>query len=353
MKHLNNPKNFREFVLPGLIGLGLLWSLGLLGFGLWRQWQQPVDPLTEQPQTSPTNQPLKVATFAQVPNIPLGRFKYGGSHDWSPIRLVVDSAIQSERREYQLSYIQPVNKVANSTIAIELLLKGQLTFVQSGRPLQATEKQQAQNQGIQLQEIPVVLDGIAVAVHPSLPLQGITLVDVAKIYKGQITNWKQLGGPDLAIAPYSLPVESEEVVNLFFQKVMQGDAYGDQLNYFPNMTAALRQLAHSPGGIFFGSAGEIVNQCSIKTLAIGKDSQSWIPPYRLPYVTPSECPLRRNQINTEAFQTKQYALTHPLFVIFKKGDRVEKAGKAYVNMLLTDQGQELIAKAGFVKIDDP
>jgi phosphate transport system substrate-binding protein len=244
--------------------------------------------------------------------------------------------------------------VANSTTAIELLLKGQLTFVQSGRPLQATEKQQAQNQGIQLQEIPVVLDGIAIAVHPSLPIQGITLADVGKIYKGQITNWKQLGGPDLRIAPYSLPVESEEVVNLFFQKVMQGDAYGDQLNYFPNMTAALRQLAHSPGGIFFGSAAEIVNQCSIKPLAIGKNSQNWIPPYRLPYVTPRECPLRRNQINTEAFQTQQYPLTHPLFVIFKaQDDPGEKAGKAYANMLLTDQGQELIAKAGFVSMDNP
>ncbi|WP_299408336.1 substrate-binding domain-containing protein [Acaryochloris sp. IP29b_bin.148] len=348
MNRSNKSKTYANLALPGMIAVGLIWSLGLLGFGLLRNLQQP-ESLTDQSQPLPGQQLSKYSLFAQVPEVPLGRFKYSGSPDWSPIRLVVDSAIQAERREYQLSYVQPVDKAVNSTTAIELLLQDKLSFVQSGRPLRPAEIQRAQEKGYNLQQTPVAMDGIAIAVHPSLPIKGLTLSDLAKIYQGQVTNWQQLGGPNLKIQPYSLSVQAEETVDLFLEQVMKGKSYGRSLEFLPTMTESLRQLAASPGGIFFGSAAEIIPQCSIKPLAIAEDDQPWISPYQAPYVSSTNCPNQRNRINAQAFITQQYPLTHQLYVIYKAGE-TENPGNAYAQLLLSHQGQELLDKAGFVGI---
>ncbi len=56
-------------------------------------------------------------------------------------------------------------------------------------------------------------------------------------------------------------------------------------------------------------------------------------------------------MNSQAFRSGDYAITRNLFVIVKQnGQTDQKAGEAYANWLLTPQGQELIEKAGFVRI---
>lgn len=342
----NRFQNYKHLVLPGIVTFGLVWALSLFGFGLWQQSQQQ----TQQSPVPANEMSPGYSTFSQVNNVPSGRFKYSGSPDWSPIRLVVDSAIQSERREYQLSYIQPQSTQVNTATAIALLLQGKLAFVQSDRPLKSSEITQAQQQGLTLQQTPVANDGIAIAVHPSLPIKGLTLQQVADIYNGEITNWEQVGGPNLEIQPFSLSLASEGILDLFSQQVMQGKSLGQNLGYFPNMTVALRKLADSPGGIFFGSAAEIIPQCSVKPLPIGKTPQQWIAPYQSPYILPGNCPNQRNQINTQAILQQDYPLTHQLYVIYANNGEQAQAGKAYTQLLLSSQGQDLLSKAGFVQI---
>lgn len=351
---MNQPKSSKDskgLALPSIIIIGLIWAFGLLGLGLWRNLYQS-EQIAQPSQDLPDQGFSDYSTFEQVRDVPTGKFKYSGSPDWSPIRLVVDSAIQSERREYQLSYVQPIDQPANSTTAIALLLQGKLDLVQSGRPLRTAERKQAQENGYQLQQTPVAVDGIAIAVHPSLPMKGLTLPEVVQIYRGQITNWQQLGGPDLEIQPYSLSTSSEAIVDLFSQKVMKEASYGDRLEFFPTVTTALRRLATTPGGIFFGSAAEIVSQCSIKPLPIGQDAQARIAPYQFPYISSTNCPNQRNRINTQAFLTQQYPLTHQLYVIHR-ANGAKDAGNAYVQLLRSAQGQELVDKAGFVSILKP
>lgn len=48
-------------------------------------------------------------------------------------------------------------------------------------------------------EIPIAVDGIAVIVNPNNPVNNLTLEEIAKIYKGEITNWKDVGGKDREI----------------------------------------------------------------------------------------------------------------------------------------------------------
>lgn len=76
-----------------------------------------------------------------------------------------------------------------------MLLQDQLSFAESSRSLTIEEYQNAVERGFKLKQIPVAIDGLAIAVNPDLSLKGITLNQLKEIYTGKITNWRQLGGP--------------------------------------------------------------------------------------------------------------------------------------------------------------
>ena len=65
----------------------------------------------------------------------------------------------------------------------------------------------------------------------------------------------------------------------------------------------------------------------------------------------SKCPQQRNQVNKKALQSGRYPITRRLFVIVKQNGQIdESSGNAYANFMLSDQGQDSIDKAGFIRI---
>ncbi|MGQ4649884.1 substrate-binding domain-containing protein [Lyngbya aestuarii] len=343
--------------------LALLITAALLGAGFWwftrgsgllspktNQNAQP-QPQTAQTQNSSSQATETSQTLAQVPNVPSGLFNYGGSTSWAPIRLSVDSAIQAARPEIQLRYVDPASSAPSSTKGIEMLIEGKLAFAQSSRPILDQEYSRAQPRGFTLQQIPVAIDGLAVAVNPSLNIAGLTLEQLRAIYTGEVTNWQQLGGPNLPIIPYSRPVNSGGTVELFREDVLGGQGFGANVQFVPTTTEALRELGNNTGGIYFASAPEVVPQCTVKPLPLGRTANQLVAPYQEPLVAASQCPNQRNQLNINAFQKGEYPLTRNLFVVVKQNGQVEEqAGTAYANLLLSNQGQELISQAGFVRI---
>ena len=117
-------------------------------------------------------------------------------------------------------------------------------------------------------------------------------------------------------------------------------------------TQAVREVGKHKGGIYFASASEIVNQCSVKSLPISRHSGSeLVAPYRGEARSPEACLDDRYQLNYNILQTGQYPLTRRLFVIIKQNGKIEEqAGNAYADMLLTNEGQILIKKAGFIPL---
>ncbi len=337
--------------------LSLLITLGLIGVGFWwftrtQSLQQIINSNSSQSSSSQTPaSSSNLQGFAQVSNVPSGLFSYGGSTTWAPIRRDIDSLIQTNLPQFKLRYIQHPTKPPGSSIGIQMLLDNQLAFAQSSRALTSEEYQQAQQKGFTLQEIPVAVDGIAVAVHPELNITGLTINQLKEIYTGKITNWSQLGGSDIPIKAYSRQQEKGGTVEIFVNNVLGGESLSSTVEFVPTTTQALRKVADNLGGIYYASAPEVVDQCSIKPLPIGIQSNQLVPPYQEPFVPPEACPAQRNQLNSAAFQSGEYPLTRRLFVIIKQNSQVDQeAGEAYANLLLSNEGQDLIEKTGFVRI---
>jgi phosphate transport system substrate-binding protein len=304
-----------------------------------------------QNQSEPLRQSNSVETFAKVQNVPSGLFSYGGSTTWAPIRKEVDQAIQTVWPGFQLRYTQPTSGSPGSGTGIKMLLNNQLAFAQSSRSIEQQEYQQASQRGFTLKEIPVAIDGIAIAVNPNLNIPGLTITQLKDIYIGSLKNWNQVGGPDLPITPYSRRKEEGGTIEFFVENVLEGGEFGANVEFIPTTTQALQKLAGNPGGIYYASAPEVVPQCGVKSVPIGRQANQLVPPYKEPFVPLSQCPTQRNQLNAEAFKSGQYPITRRLFVIVKQnGQDDQQAGEVYAKLLLTTQGQEWISKAGFVSI---
>lgn len=130
-----------------------------------------------------------------------------------------------------------------------------------------------------------------------------------------------------------------------------GEELGSNVELVSTTTLAIRKVGDNLGGIYYASAPEIVGQCSVKPVAIGLKSDRLVPPYQEPLVPSEACPNQRNQLNNVAFQSGEYPITRRLFVIVKQNGQIDqKAGVAYANLLLTQQGQDLIERAGFTRI---
>ena len=232
-----------------------------------------------------------------------------------------------------------------------MLLKGQISFAESSRPLTDTELQIARNRGFQLKQIPVAMDGIAIVVHPELDVAGLTLKQLQEIYTGKIQNWSEIGGPNIEIILYTRPFNSGTTP--FFQENILGNKeFSENVTLLPTTTQALQEVTANKGGIYFATASEIIPQCGVKPLSIAYQSGgTFVPPYKGEFVPPENCPEQRNQPNLKAFENGTYPISRRLFVIVKKdGSFDEKAGEAYGNLLLTDEGQKLIEEAGYSPI---
>ena len=339
---------------PALV-LSLLVTAGLLGGGFWWFTQRSgfdaskmtlPNPQDSVSPANPSNQPnLPAATNSAQP-LPAGVFSYGGSTSWATIRLSVDSVLQAAHPEFKLRYVDPIGTPPSSGAGIKMLLDGQIAFAQSSRPVSPQEYQQAQQRGFSLKPIAVAIDGLAVAVNPGLNVPGLTIDQLKAIYSGQAKNWQEVGGPNVPIVPL---FRASSAQNIFGETVLAGQQPGGNVQTVSTTTQALQKLASTPGGIYFASAPEVVPQCTVKPLAIGKLSGQFVPPYQEPLVT--NCPTQRNQLNIQAFQNGSYPITRNLFVVVKQnGGTEQQAGEAYANLLLSDQGQDAIAKAGFVRV---
>jgi phosphate transport system substrate-binding protein len=334
-----------RLMIPLVGGLLLLLSFGA-GWSVWRLFSAPTSPqATASIDGSGTN-------FTAIQGVPSATINYGGSTTWAQVRKIVDPEIARAFPNYRLRYVDPLGEKPGSGTGIKMLLEGQLSMAQSSRPLKDEEFQRAQMRGLKLEQIPIALDAIVAVTHPDLTIPGLTVDQLKHIYTGKITNWQQVGGPNLAITPISRDLKAGGTVDFFREQVLGKDvAFGRAVQIVQDTTSGLRRTARTPGSIYYGSAPEVVDQCTVKAIPIAKVAGQWVTPYQEPFVPLAECPGRRNLVNQTAIRNGSYPLTRSLFVVLlQNGQTEEKAGRAYANLLLTDQGQKLLNQAGFVSL---
>lgn len=214
-----------------------------------------------------------------------------------------------------------------SGTGISALINGATDIAISSRKMKRTEmdkmKEKHNTMGV---EIACAKDGITVFLHPSNKVKELTLKQLGQIYRGEIKNWKEVGGADKAIKLYGR--ENSSGTYVFFQEhVVEGD-YAPSCQTLPGTAAVVNAVKKDPNAIGYGGAAyaEGIEICKIK-----KDENS-----------------AGVLATAETIKNDTYPVSRYLFMYVKNRPTGEM--KKFIDWILSPEGQKLVVEMGYFPI---
>jgi len=220
-----------------------------------------------------------------------------------------------------------------SGTGIAAMINGTVDMANASREMKPAEVAAAERNDISPVEFVVARDAIAVVVHPSNPVHGLTIRQVSDMYTGRVNNWSQVGGEDRPIVLLSRESNSGTYV-YFLENVVQAGHGDDTLLFSPNtllMSSSegiSSEVRQNPNAIGYDGLGYVTSDQ--KTVAIAETDNSG---YTLPSVS--------------TVNDGSYPISRPLFM-YTAGEPTGSV-RAYLDWIL-DEGQILVAKLGFVPL---
>ncbi len=175
-------------------------------------------------------------------------------------------------------------------------------------------------------ETVVARDGVAIYVNEANPLQSLTQEQIKAIYLGDVTNWKDVGGPDARIVLYSRENSSGTYV-FFKEHVLANEDFAAEAQTLPGTAAVVNAVAKERFGIGYGGAAYAKGVKELKV--VGKDGQGYLP-------------------NAENVKSGKYPLSRPLFMYTRAAPAGEV--KKFIDFCLSQEGQEIVTKVGYYPI---
>jgi phosphate transport system substrate-binding protein len=191
------------------------------------------------------------------------------------------------------------------------------------RPMKSSETKAAQDAGVLPIEHVVAMDGIAIIVHPSNPLTGLTVEQVRNIYAGVTKSWKELGGPDQPIVVISRDTNSG-TFEAFGTLVMEGQKIADRAEYVGSNGAIRERVMSTPAAIGYVGMAFTEGVKALKVAGI--------------------------QLTAETVLDRTYPVSRPLFMYTNGRPKEGTPLFSFLTIGDTTEGKKIIADLGFVPL---
>ncbi len=207
-------------------------------------------------------------------------------------------------------------KYQNTIRGFDAMVDGSVDLFFTAHPSE-DQLNSAKEKGVELEIVPVGLEGFVFFVNKNNPVDGLTADQIRKIYRGEITNWKDIGGAPRVINPLTRIKGSGS--QTMMDKFMDNDMHPYK-NVFSIFGASI-------GYSFRYYLSGMVANDNVKMLSIDG-------------VYP----------DAENIKNGRYPLTASFYVVYRK-DNTNENVKKLVDWLLTDEGQQMIEACGYVPIN--
>ena len=167
-----------------------------------------------------------------------------------------------------------------------------------------------------------------IIVNPSNPVSQLTRQQLEAIFRGKITNWKQLGGPDMKIIVYSRETSSG-TYEFFKESALKNKNYMSSSLSMPATGAVIQSVSQTKGAI--GYVGLAYLSPRVKAIAVSYDDGKH-------YVLPS----------LENGKKKLYPVVRPLYYYYNVANK-EKV-TPFIDYILSPQGQNIIKNGGYIPV---
>ncbi len=220
----------------------------------------------------------------------------------------------------------------NSASAFAALLNGDAQIGMSSRRIRPEEARALRDAGAGNmispdQEHIVAIDSIVVITHPDNPVRSVSMDDLAGIYAGSITNWSEVGGPDMAI------------------KVIDRDAGGTRRTFLGRIMpdgASVTSVANRAA-----DNNEMAQMVTENVGAIGYTGYAFQRGAK-PLTLINECGIGMVPDPFSA-RTEEYALQRRLY-LYNRADVGDQATQNLINYARSESADDVIVKAGFIDL---
>jgi phosphate transport system substrate-binding protein len=221
-----------------------------------------------------------------------------------------------------------------SGTGLAALVNGTVDIANASREIKQEEIDAARKNGIEPVEFVVAVDALAVIVNPDNPVDQLTIAQLADIFTGRITNWRDVGGRDADIVLVSRESNSGTYVYFLEQVVRRAekgntDLFAPQTLLMPSSVGISSEVGRNPNAIGYDGLGYVTDD--VKMIAVAKAADT---PYVIPSVATGKdgsYPLARNLY--------MYTAGQPDAVIAH-----------YLDWIHGPEGQAIVAKLGFIPV---
>ena len=175
-----------------------------------------------------------------------------------------------------------------------------------------------------LKETVLALDGIAVIVNPANPVSDLDVETIAKIYTGEITNWKEVGGNDAEIV--LIGREAGSGTRDGFESIT---GTNDACKYRQELTSTgdvITTVSQNPDAIGYASLASLKD--NVKALTVGG-------------IAPTE----------ETVKGGSYVIQRPFVLVTKDGVELSETAKKFFDYATSAEAAEIISAAGAVPVN--
>lgn len=202
-----------------------------------------------------------------------------------------------------------------SGAGIQAVLEGRCDIGLSSRELKDEEKAEG------LEATVLAYDGIAIIVNPENPVSDLDLKTIAKIYTGEITSWKDVGGKDAEIV--LIGREAGSGTRDGFESITDTEgkcAYRQELTSTGDV---ITTVASNPSAIGYASLASVKE--TVKALTVGG-------------VAPSESTIKDGS----------YVVQRPFVLVTKKAEKLSETAQEFFDYVISENANEIITNAGVV-----
>lgn len=224
-----------------------------------------------------------------------------------------------------------------SGTGITALANKTVDIANASRAIKPEEIDAIKKNGPEPVEFVVARDAIAVIVNPENPINQLTLPQISDIYSGKINNWSELGGDDRPIVRLSRETNSGTHVYFLEEVLRLGDP--DNKVYFspttlllPSSEGITSEVRDNPNAIGYDGLGYVVPEVKVLAIAVAAGG---------PYFYPS----------VQTVNELTYPIARDLYM-YTAGPPSE-VEQAYLDWIMSSEGQGIVGDLGFVPILEP
>jgi phosphate transport system substrate-binding protein len=234
--------------------------------------------------------------------------------------------------------VQPEVRISvtggGSGTGIAAMINGTVDIANASRKMKPEEIEEARANGIEPVEHVIAGDAIAVVVHPSNPVEGLSIAQLSAIFTGQIVNWREVGGDNRPIVLLSR--ESNSGTHVYFLERVLREGIKDDDRLF------------SPDTLLMPSSEGISNEVRQNPNAIGYDGLGYVTPDQKTLCVTDKAGDPCVLPTVETVQDGTYPIARPLYM-YTAGEPTG-AIREYLDWILSPEGQALVEKWGFVPL---